>query len=110
VYEYWTAREALGITEAGVGFFPYWAEERVAEAAGPDVYISAYENRGRWLLCAANLGLQDWTGEVKVNRRVFGRPEIGVVTDAADQATLPADGARFSLSIPARDYRLLFVE
>ena len=109
VFEYWDVREQFGIADEQVQFHPYWNERRVAGAGRDGIYVSAYENGGKWLLAASNLSLEDWSGSLEIHERAFNKGSVTSAVDAVSKAKLNTDGLSIAIEIPARDYRLLFV-
>jgi hypothetical protein len=109
-YLFWKIREDFGIADAGVEFYPYWEKKRPAITEQKDIYVSSYYNRGRWLINASNLGLNNVSSGIRLIPQSVSKRGIKNIKDAETGKTVPLSGNLLKLDIPARDVRILIAE
>jgi hypothetical protein len=110
ILDAWRVRAEFGIGDDGVEFYPYWGRKHVAQCLDPEVYVSAYRNRDKFLVNVANLGLQGRTCAVRFAPEFFTRGQPARVVNAETGEALTLEAGSLALPIPRRDYRMLRVE
>jgi len=106
-YKYWDIREKFGITDKEVVFYPYWLEKSPFISSEKDIYISAYFNKNKWLVIAANLSLKDIVSDITIKGDCSN---IISIKDAETNEVIPHLNNKIKISIPKRDVRFIVIE
>jgi hypothetical protein len=98
------AQQEFGIAEAG--FIPYWDRGGPVVMTAPHLLASAWIRPAGLLLVVANRGRAASQTRVRLRGRL-GRHRVRGAADALTAETLPLSDKGFSLSVPARSFRLV---
>lgn len=107
-YTYFGIREKFNIADDSVVFYPYWAETRPARTLSDKMLVSSYQNKGSWLVIAANTSLDSVTTRVEINPRMIKAP--ATVINAETDVALKLERGRVDVTLPPRDYVIIRID
>ena len=97
-------KQDFHIADPEVKFYPYWAGNQPVVAEGKECYTGIWENKGEFLVAAANLSLEDQTVTIVLDPKRIS-PSLRIV-DAETGTPVKAENGRFQVRIPRRNYKI----
>lgn len=98
-------KQAFGIGDDSVEYFPYYGDEHFAQTDTKEIYIVSYRNKGKNMMIVCNLGLNDADCQLKLNTKYC--KGVANMTNAESKEAIPVANNTLKLQIPRRDFRIL---
>ena len=104
VYKTWTVKDRFGIGDPDVEFIPYWSDRSPVTAGRSEVKVTLYRKPRRVLMVVGNTAFEPRTAALRV-----ALPQLAKATfvDGISGERFVVQDHGMSVSLPARDFRLL---
>lgn len=107
IFDAWKAADAFGIQTAELR--PYWKPNGVTTDSG-DAVVSVYSQPKSALLVILNSATTDQPVKVSLDAKALGVPAGMTAEDAASHEKLAVEGGAMTVTVPARDFRMIVVK
>ena len=100
------------VGEPDCRFLPYWEAGEIIRGQHEKLVCSAYLRPGKALLVVGNWSDDECTAQLQLDLKTLGLDPAKKLTarDPVDKRQVAVDGSSVSITIPPRDYALIWVE
>ncbi len=103
------ALDEFGMAEAE--FLPYWSNGEVVRPEGDEVIVSAWQHpENGVLVVVSNFADEERAVTVTLDLDALGLPDAVAGSLMMDQGTVDVTGSKLTVTVPARDFRLVRLE